>query len=100
MVNDAVLKGALEETGQTKRGMLDDELHGAMLTRFCDLQVVKQTIRRARDESTEDKKARKQAVKAERQARRMDKKTLKEQFSSEMKHQAQGLSNMGRIRKL
>lgn len=46
---------------------------------------------------------RKQAVKAERQARRADKKTMKEQFNSEIKHQAQGLSNqanMSRVRGL
>ncbi|KAH7930486.1 Low temperature viability protein [Leucogyrophana mollusca] len=63
----------------------------------------RQTITRPRDESKEDKKARKQAVKAERQARRVDKKATKEQFSTEMKHMAQGLSNKtksSRIRKL
>ncbi|KIJ66375.1 hypothetical protein HYDPIDRAFT_86517 [Hydnomerulius pinastri MD-312] len=66
-------------------------------------RVVKQTITRPRDESKEDKKARKQAVKAERQARRVDKKATKEQFDTEIKHQAQGLSNKAkssRMRKL
>jgi len=66
-------------------------------------RVVKPTISRPRDESKEDKKARKQAVKAERQARRVDKKATKEEFHTEMKHQAQGLSDrtrMSRIRKL
>lgn len=65
--------------------------------------MVKQTISRARDETKDDKKARKQAVKAERQARRVDKKATKEQFNSEIRHQAQGLSNkttMSRIQKL
>lgn len=70
---------------------------------FRCFKVVKQTISRPRDESKEDKNARKRAVKAERQARRADKKMVKEQFNSEMKHQAQGLSNktnMGRMRKV
>ncbi|KIK47611.1 hypothetical protein CY34DRAFT_799121 [Suillus luteus UH-Slu-Lm8-n1] len=65
--------------------------------------VVKQTISRPRDESKEDKKARKQAVKAERQVRRIEKKATQEQFSTEMKHQAQGLANKAqssRTRKL
>ncbi|KAG0707564.1 Low temperature viability protein-domain-containing protein [Suillus ampliporus] len=65
--------------------------------------VVKQTISRPRDESKEDKKARKQAVKADRQARRVEKKVTQEQFSAEMKHQAQGLANKAqssRTRKL
>ncbi|KAG9313992.1 Low temperature viability protein-domain-containing protein [Chiua virens] len=66
-------------------------------------RAIKQTASRSRDESKEDKKARKQAVKAERQVRRADKKTMKEQFSVEMKHQAQGLhdkTNTSRTRKL
>lgn len=65
--------------------------------------VVKQTISRPRDESKEDKKARKQAVKAERQVRRIEKKATQEQFSTEMKLQAQGLANKAqssRTRKL
>ncbi|KAG2138671.1 Low temperature viability protein-domain-containing protein [Suillus bovinus] len=65
--------------------------------------VAKQTISRPRDESKEDKKARKQAVKAERQVRRVEKKATQEQFSTEMKHQAQGLANKAqsiRTRKL
>jgi len=65
--------------------------------------VVKQTISRPRDESKEDKKARKQAIKAERQVRRVEKKATQQQFSAEMKHQAQGLTNKtcsSRMRKL
>jgi len=62
--------------------------------------VVKQTISRPRDESKEDKKARKQAVKAGRQARRVEKKATQEQFSAEMKHQAQGLANKVRSSKM
>lgn len=65
--------------------------------------VAKQTISRPRDESKEDKKARKQAVKADRQTRRVEKKATQEQFSAEMKHQAHGLANKAqnsRTRKL
>ncbi|KAG2367707.1 LTV-domain-containing protein [Suillus spraguei] len=65
--------------------------------------AAKQTISRPRDESKEDKKARKQAVKAERQVRRVEKKATQEQFSTEMRHQAQGLANKtqsSRTRKL
>ncbi|KAG2076802.1 cytoplasmic protein [Suillus decipiens] len=65
--------------------------------------AAKQTISRPRDESKEDKKARKQAVKAERQVRRVEKKATQEQFSTEMRHQAQGLANKtqsNRTRKL
>ncbi|KAF9225369.1 LTV-domain-containing protein [Gyrodon lividus] len=56
-------------------------------------RVVKQTVTRHRDESKEDKKARKQAIKADRQVRRADKKATTEQFNAEIKRQAQGLSN-------
>ncbi|KAG1850581.1 Low temperature viability protein-domain-containing protein [Suillus subalutaceus] len=65
--------------------------------------AAKQTISRPRDESKEDKKARKQAVKAQRQVRRVEKKATQEQFSTEMKHQTQGLANKAqssRTRKL
>ena len=55
--------------------------------------VVRETVTRPRDESKEDKKVRKQAVRAERQARRVDKKAKKEQFSTEMKHQLKGIAN-------
>ncbi|KAG1771304.1 Low temperature viability protein-domain-containing protein [Suillus occidentalis] len=68
-----------------------------------ELSVAKQTISRPREESKEDKKARKQAVKAERQVRRIEKKATQEQFSTEMKHQAQDLANKAqssRTRKL
>ena len=54
---------------------------------------MRETVTRPRDESKEDKKARKQAVKAERQARRVDKKATKEQFSTEVKHQLKGIAN-------
>ncbi|KAL1740040.1 Low temperature viability protein-domain-containing protein [Schizophyllum fasciatum] len=45
----------------------------------------RRTITRPKNESAEDKKARKAAVKAERQARRVEKKATKEQFDAEMK---------------
>lgn len=51
------------------------------------------TITRPKDESKEDKKSRKLAVKAERQARRVDKKANQERFSSEIKQQARRLSD-------
>ncbi|KAH9837296.1 Low temperature viability protein-domain-containing protein [Rhodofomes roseus] len=51
------------------------------------------TISRPKNESKEDKQARKQAVKAERQQRRVDKKATKEQFSSEAKRQNRTLAN-------
>ncbi|KAI0718882.1 Low temperature viability protein-domain-containing protein [Cerioporus squamosus] len=50
------------------------------------------TITRPKDETPEEKKARKQAVKAERQARRSDKKATKEQFSKATRQQAQSLT--------
>ncbi|KAI0692978.1 Low temperature viability protein-domain-containing protein [Cytidiella melzeri] len=54
---------------------------------------IRVTISRPKDESKEDKKLRKQAVKAERQTRRADKKNTKEQFSSEIKTQTKRLSD-------
>jgi len=51
------------------------------------------TITRPRDESLEEKKSRKQAVKADRQARRSDKRLTKEQFSKELKQQMKGITN-------
>jgi protein LTV1 len=62
----------------------------------------RKTIARPRNESKEDKKARKQQVKEERQARRVSKKSTKEQFSTEMKHQKRNLpsTNAPKMRKL
>ncbi|KAF8526308.1 LTV-domain-containing protein [Hysterangium stoloniferum] len=51
------------------------------------------TITRPRNETKEEKKARKQAVKQERQARRSDKKATKDQFSTERKHMVKVLTN-------
>lgn len=50
------------------------------------------TVARSRDESKEDKKARKQAVKAERQNRRAEKKTTKQEFNAAIKQQTQILA--------
>ncbi|GAA6017254.1 hypothetical protein JCM10207_003662 [Rhodosporidiobolus poonsookiae] len=52
----------------------------------------RETIKRPRDETADDKKARKAAVKAERASRRAEKKSTKETFSTEVKRQkrAQG----------
>ena len=60
------------------------------------------TISRRKDESKEEKKARKGAVKEERQARRAEKRATKEQFSREKKQQLNALANRdGRgVRKL
>ncbi|KAG5645342.1 hypothetical protein DXG03_006404 [Asterophora parasitica] len=61
----------------------------------------RQTITRPRDESKEDKKARKAAVKAERQTRRADKKAVKEQFGAELKTQKRAIGNKEkRLKKL
>ncbi|GAA5926095.1 hypothetical protein JCM3775_005201 [Rhodotorula graminis] len=49
--------------------------------------VPREVIKRPRAEATDDKKARKAAVKAERAARRVEKKGTKEAFSSEVKRQ-------------
>ena len=60
-----------------------------------------QTIIRPRDESKEDKKARKAAVKADRQARRAEKKSTKEQFGAEKKTQMRTMGNKEqRLKKL
>ncbi|RPD82109.1 LTV-domain-containing protein [Lentinus tigrinus ALCF2SS1-7] len=53
---------------------------------------VRVTVSRSKDETPEEKKARKQAVKAERQARRSDKKATKEQFSKATRQQSQSLA--------
>lgn len=56
------------------------------------------TITRKKNETAEEKQARKQAVKAERQTRRLDKKTTKERFSKEARKQTQSLANKERTR--
>ncbi|BGO98869.1 Cytoplasmic protein [Rhodotorula toruloides ATCC 204091] len=49
--------------------------------------VIRETVKRPRAETADDKKARKAAVKAERAARRQEKKGTKEAFESETKRQ-------------
>ncbi|KAI0673590.1 Low temperature viability protein-domain-containing protein [Trametes maxima] len=60
------------------------------------------TITRSKNETSEEKRARKQAVKAERQARRSEKKTTRESFSKEVKRQVQSLTDKEKtkVRKL
>ncbi|KAI0778643.1 LTV-domain-containing protein [Trametes elegans] len=58
-----------------------------------DSRPVRVTIARRKDETPEEKKARKQAVKAERQTRRSEKKATKESFSKEVKRQVQSLAD-------
>ena len=57
--------------------------------------IVPRVAQRPRDESAEEKRTRKRAVKAERQARRVDKKVKKEQFSAALKQQSQLLARKG-----
>ena len=57
------------------------------------LEATKTTVTRSRDESKEDKRARKQTVKAERQAKRVEKKTTKEVYNTEARRQSQVLSH-------
>ncbi|KAJ8489881.1 hypothetical protein ONZ45_g13406 [Pleurotus djamor] len=51
------------------------------------------TITRPKDETPEEKKMRKLAVKAEKQSRRSDKRALKEQFAAELKVQKKTIQN-------
>jgi len=53
---------------------------------------VKVTVTRPKQETAEEKRARKQAVKKDRQERRKDKKSTKEMFSSERKQQNKVMS--------
>jgi protein LTV1 len=50
---------------------------------------------RPRNESKEEKKLRKEAIKNERQARRVEKKLTKEQFSAEFERQKKTIMNKG-----
>ncbi|KAI0756547.1 Low temperature viability protein-domain-containing protein [Daedaleopsis nitida] len=65
-------------------------------------RLARVTVTRRKDESAEEKKARKQAVKAERQARRSDKKVTKERFSKEVRQQSQSIvqREQAKMRKL
>lgn len=64
--------------------------------------VTQTTTTRSKNETPEEKKARKQAVKQERQTRRADKKASKEQFSAEVKNQQKILNakEKSKMRKL
>lgn len=70
----------------------------ASVTTLTCLSAQRVTVARPKNESKEDKKARKHAVKAERQQRRSEKKATKEQFSSEAKRQNQTLVNKEKTR--
>ncbi|KAI0639864.1 Low temperature viability protein-domain-containing protein [Trametes polyzona] len=67
-----------------------------------DSRPVRVTVARKKNETPEEKKARKQAVKAERQARRSEKKATRESFSKEVKRQVQSLADKEKtkVRKL
>lgn len=64
--------------------------------------AVHYTVTRLKDETPEEKKARKAAVKAEKQVRRADKKATKEQFAAEFKAQKRTINNKEKasVRKL
>jgi protein LTV1 len=55
--------------------------------------AVRVTVARPRDESKEDKKARKHAAKAEKQTRRVAKKVTQARFAAEFKQQRQALAS-------
>jgi protein LTV1 len=60
-----------------------------------------QAVGRPRNETKEEKKARKAAVKVERQQRRAEKKSTKEQFGAEVKDQKTRIGNKElRLKKL
>ncbi|KAF8516083.1 Low temperature viability protein-domain-containing protein [Gautieria morchelliformis] len=58
-----------------------------------DDRMVQATVSRPRNESKEEKKARKQAVKQERQVRRLEKKANRQQYATERKRQVVVLAN-------
>lgn len=59
-----------------------------------------QTITRPRNESTEDKKTRKAAVKQERRSRRTEKKIMKQRFGIELREQKKRLGTEQNVKKL
>ncbi|KZT39693.1 LTV-domain-containing protein [Sistotremastrum suecicum HHB10207 ss-3] len=65
----------------TKRKCANLFVQGGML--ILPVKAVRETIKRPKGESKEDKKARKAAVKAERQVRRVEKKAMKSTFEDE-----------------
>lgn len=60
---------------------------------FLFLPAVQGVISRPKDETKEEKRARKQVVKAERQARRVEKRETRETFSNEKREQLRTLAN-------
>ncbi|THH30628.1 hypothetical protein EUX98_g3546 [Antrodiella citrinella] len=65
-----------------------------------DPQPIRHTVTRPKNESKEDKKLRKQAVKVERQGRRVEKKETKEQFSKAIKQETQAVTAKEQITKV
>ena len=69
----------------------------------CFLSAARITVSRPKNESKEEKKARKHAVKAERQERRAEKKSTKEQFAHAIKQEVRTAAvkeNMAKTLKL
>ena len=60
--------------------------------------AVKVTITRPREESKEEKRARKSAVKEERRNRRVEKKATKSEFTTELKKQQEGAAQKDKSR--
>jgi len=60
---------------------------------FHPSQLTNITISRPRNETKEDKKARKMAARSEKQNRRIEKQEMKEQFAAELKVQKRVLAN-------
>ncbi|KAH8094602.1 Low temperature viability protein-domain-containing protein [Cristinia sonorae] len=65
-----------------------------------DPRPVRTTVTRPKNESKEEKKLRKQAVKAERQERRVEKKATKEQFSNAIKQEVKVVAAKEKTTKL
>ncbi|KAL1712809.1 Low temperature viability protein-domain-containing protein [Schizophyllum commune] len=78
---------------RTSKPSFDDESSGSDTETEA---TNRQTIARPKNETAEEKKARKAAVKAERQARRVEKKATKEQFDAEMKNAKRRLTTKER----
>ncbi|KAJ8480699.1 hypothetical protein ONZ51_g6472 [Trametes cubensis] len=91
------LPSVSEEPSSKKQSQLD-----SATDEEDDPRPARVTIARKKDETPEEKKARKQAVKAERQARRTEKKATRESFSKEVKRQVQSLADKEKtkVRKL
>lgn len=64
---------------------------GSIVSSFSAHKYI--TISRPRNETKEDKKARKMAARSEKQNRRIEKQEMKEQFAAELKVQKRVLAN-------